>query len=135
MSRVEFSEEEAHKLLRSPGMRRFLDKLGFQIVGTAVPYSGVDTGRLINSMSHIVEVEGEDLVLRCGSGTADGVEGPVYAWWHWGGIAPPTGEKDDRRVLRGRRIPHATKPGPTRPFTNALRQLGITYTNHGAGDL
>lgn len=113
-------------LMTGVEMRRHLDRLGFTITAHAVPHTGVDTGRLVNSMGHVVEDAGDSLVLRCGSGGHDGVQPVWYALPHW------AKERPDPRAprtpeLRGRRIPHPTRPAPTRPWTRALRELGIDY--------
>lgn len=111
----------------SQQLRRLLDAASFTITAHAVPHVGVDTGRLINSMGHKVTSDGTSLVARLGSGVQDGVA-PVWYWtWHWAKQPPPGGAPSTKET-RGRRIPHPTRPAPTRPYSKALRELGITFT-------
>ena len=130
--KVTWHEEGERDLARSRDLRQALDRMAFRITAHAIPHSGVDTGRLINSMSHTVKLDGGVLTAFLGSGLGDGVE-PVWYWsWHWAKQAPPTpAPKTDE--IRGRRIPHPTKPAPTRPYTKALRELGIPFTVEPGG--
>ena len=42
------------QMLSSSDFRNHLEKIGFTVVGAAVPHSGVDTGALMQSMGHRV---------------------------------------------------------------------------------
>ena len=125
-AKVTWNDAGAHALLDSQAVYEWADLLGFQITAHAVPHSGVDTGRLTTSMSHRVDVTGDDLVITLGSGVADGVEGVEYALPHWANV------KDDRPHTKQaeirKRIPHPTRPAPTKPWSKALAELGIDYT-------
>jgi hypothetical protein len=129
---IEYDEGEAEReLLTGTQWRRFLDSLGFTIVGQAVPFSGVDTGALVQSMGHRVEPgKNGGLELVLGSGASTGTREIWYAAAHWAGQRnqlPP-----ERRVSRRRRA-HPTRPGPTKPWSRALNALGITYTVEPGG--
>lgn len=132
MSEVTYHDEGEHQLATSLGMKEVLDALAFTITAHAVPHSGVDTGRLIASMGHKTEKDGDSLVARLGSGVADGVEPVWYSSYHWADREPPGGPPTDRREIR-RHIPHPTKPAPTRPYAKAMQELGIVYTVNPGG--
>jgi hypothetical protein len=133
--RVTVKDEAVVELVSGREMRRLLNAFGFQLTGTAVPYSGVDTGRLVNSMGHRVELRGDRLVTVCGSGAADHAEAVWHGWYHWGAVPPPPGEGANiyGDQIREPRRDHPTKPGPTRPWSSALRELGWSYTVTGQG--
>lgn len=119
--------KDAEKVIFSgPSMRKQLDKLGFTIVGHAVPHVGVDTGALVNSLSHRVEEEGGVLQAVMGSGAGAGVEPIWYASAHMAGRTDPTVKPPQQRPRRGRRD-HPTKKAPTLPFKKAMDELGIDY--------
>jgi hypothetical protein len=132
MSQVEWSEEAERELLTSPELRRALDALAFTITAHAVPHSGVDTGRLINSMGHRIDREDGRLVAYLGSGAQDGVQPVYYAAPHWAGRPDPNGRRATRPEKR-KRIPHATRQAPTKPYTKAMQELGVEYTVEPGG--
>jgi hypothetical protein len=118
---VKVNEAELAKLLTGPDMRRHLDQVGFRVLARAVPKTGVDTGLLRNSMDAAVVKEGRTLELHLGSNVSRPAQGPVeYAEHHW---AP--GRPGGRR---------ASWPG-TRPWTRALKELGIRFTNNRGYDV
>jgi hypothetical protein len=123
---LRWNEDGERALFKSAELRQVLDAAAFTITAHAVPHSGVDTGRLINSMSHRIEWDGETLAAYLGSGQGDGVEPVWYSTYHWAGEAPPNGVPRTREIRR--RIPHPTKPAPTRPYTKSLAELGIEFT-------
>jgi hypothetical protein len=117
----------------SDDLRKVLDAAAFTITAHAVPHSGVDTGRLINSMGHEVEAVDGVLEAHLGSGLGDGVM-PVHYWaYHWAGVPAP----DQDRLPKpgpGESLPsrqNAPKASPTRPYSKALNELGVTYTVDG----
>lgn len=128
---VEYDKIAEKQLLTSPEFRRFLNRLGFTIVGHAVPHSGVDTGSLVQSMGHRVEdtADGPELVL--GSGAATGVQEIWYAAPHWAKKKPLIPRPANAKSRKKR--PHPTKPAPTRPWTKAMKALGISYTVEPGG--
>lgn len=128
--KVRINRTEMAQLLSSSEMRRELESRAFVITATAVPYSGVDTGRLITSMSHRVEPADGRLVAVLGSGAGDNVDSVSYASWHWADRPDPAA-RPERDEIRGRSVPHPTKPAPTRPYTHALEDLGVEYTVKG----
>ena len=119
------------QMLSSSDFRNHIEKIGFTVVGAAVPHSGVDTGALMQSMGHRVEsgVDGLELVL--GSGAATGVQEIWYAAPHLSKqkslISKPSNAKSRKRR------PHPTKPGPTLPWTKALGSLMIPFTIEPGG--
>jgi len=118
---VSVDEKELAKLLTGQSMRRNLDRIGFQILSRAVPKTGIDTGLLRNSMDSTVVRRGATLELHLGSNVSRAGQGPVeYAIDHW---AP--GRSGGRR---------SGWPG-TRPWTRALNELGIQYTNSRGHDV
>jgi hypothetical protein len=124
-ARTEWHADGLRALLTSGGMRQTLDGLCFTITAHAVPHSGVDTGRLINSMGHkIVELDGE-LVAKLGSGATDGVQPVAYWAQHWAGRDAPNQASLPATDESGPRRPHTTRPAPTKPYTKALSELGI----------
>jgi hypothetical protein len=129
---IEYDEGDAERaLLTGRQWRRFLDGLGYTIVGHAIPHSGVDTGMLVQSMGHRVEPgEGGHLELVLGSGAATGVREIWYAAAHWAD-KPPTLPPDG--AVKRKRRDHPTRPAPTRPWSKALRALGITYNVEPGG--
>ena len=112
-------------LFSSREFRNALNKIAFTITAHAVPHSGVDTGRLINSMGHRVEDVDGHLEAVLGSGAGDGVEPVWYASYHWAAQADPTARPDGRDIRK--HIPHVTKPSPTLPYSKAMDELGINY--------
>jgi hypothetical protein len=128
---IEYDQIAERQLLGSPEFRRFLDRLGFTIVGHAVPHSGVDTGALMQSMGHRIEdtPDGPELVL--GSGAATGVQEIWYAAPHWAKKKPLIPRPANARSRKKR--PHPTKPAPTRPWTKAMKALGVPYTVEPGG--
>jgi len=112
-------------MFASPQWRRFLDRLAFTITGHAVPYSGVDTGTLTQSMGHAIEADTDGyLEAVLGSGAATGTREVWYAPAHWADKKPLLTPR--RRAGRKRRE-HPTKPAPTKPYVNAMRKLGIDF--------
>jgi hypothetical protein len=128
---IEYDQIAERQLLGSPEFRRFLDRLGFTIVGHAVPHSGVDTGALMQSMGHRIEdtPDGPELVL--GSGAVTGVQEIWYAAPHWAKKKPLIPRPANARSRKKR--PHPTKPAPTRPWTKAMKALGVPYTVEPGG--
>lgn len=132
MSKVKtvFNDAALQEMKDTAEVRKLLNKIGFTITAHAVPHTGVDTGRLVASMSHGVASEGGTAVLYCGSNAHDPDLGPVdYADVHW------TGKKVEARrpsvrltALRGKRPKRPSKKTPTRPYTKALAELGINAT-------
>lgn len=131
-AKVEWDDDAVEEMLTSPEMRRELERLAFTITAHAVPHVGVDTGRLINSMGHRVEIEDGRAVAYLGSGAQDGVEPVYYAIPHWSGRPDPEGRRAGRPEKR-KRIPHPTRPAPTTPYKKAFQELGITYTVEPGG--
>jgi hypothetical protein len=129
--RIEYDKLAERDLLTSSEFRRFLDRLGFTIVGHAVPHSGVDTGALTQSMGHRVEMTDDGCELVLGSGAATGVEEIWYAAPHWA-KQKPTVPRPAHAKSRKRR-PHPTKPAPTKPWSKAMNALGISYTVEPGG--
>lgn len=129
--KIEYDVIAEREMMKSPAWRQFLDRLGFTIVGHAVPHSGVDTGALMQSMGHRIEdgENGSELVL--GSGAATGVQEIWYAAPHWA-KQKPTMPKPANAKSRKKR-PHPTKPAPTKPWTKAMRALGIPFTVQPGG--
>ena len=130
---VEYHDTGEHELATSAELRDYLNAMAFTITAHAVPHSGVDTGRLIGSMSHAIKTDSGSFVAVLGSGTGDGVDAVYYAAPHWAGRTDPSADKPATDEVRGRRIPHPTKPGPTKPYSKAMRELGITYTVEPGG--
>ncbi len=128
---IEYDELAEREMMRSAAWRQFLDRLGFTIVGHAVPHSGVDTGALVQSMGHRIEdgVNGSELVL--GSGAATGVQEVWYAAPHWAKQKPQVARPVNAKSRKRR--PHPTKPAPTKPWTKALRALGVPFTVEPGG--
>lgn len=124
--KVIYHKDAERALLTGPEMHRQLDRLGFTIVGHAIPHVGVDTGALVNSLGHRIEEEGGVLQAVLGSGAASGVQPIWYASAHMAGVADPTARAPQQRPSRKRRE-HPTKKAPTRPFKKALDELGIDY--------
>lgn len=122
---VKYHEDAEKALFSSRPWRQFLDRIGFAITGHAIPYSGVDTGALVGSMSHDVEVEDGRFIVTMGSGARDGVPEVWYAAPHWAKKQPTIPAPS--WTVRRKRVPHPTKPAPTRPWAKALRALGIDY--------
>lgn len=131
VTKVELHEDGVRELLNSPGLRRHLDRLCFLITGHAIPHSGVDTGALTGSMSHQIEQEDGVLVGRMGSGAADGVAEVWYAAPHWADRKPTIAAP----MQRGKRVkvPHPTTPAPSKPYSKAMRALGIRFTVEPGG--
>lgn len=128
---IEYDELAEREMMRSSAWRTFLDRLGFTIVGHAVPHSGVDTGALMQSMGHRIEdgKDGSELVL--GSGAATGVQEIWYAAPHWAKQRPLVPRPVNAKSRKRR--PHPTKPAPTKPWTKALRALGVPFTVEPGG--
>lgn len=128
---IEYDELAERELMRSAAWRQYLDRLGFTIVGHAVPHSGVDTGALMQSMGHRIEdgVNGSELVL--GSGSATGVQEIWYAAPHWAKRKPLVPRPANAKSRKRR--PHPTRPAPTKPWTKALRALGVPFTVEPGG--
>lgn len=122
-----YSEQEERRLFRSTAWRKTLDRIAFTITGHAVPYSGVDTGALTQSLSHRVE-PGSDGALEAvlGSGAATETAEVWYAAPHFAGRKPTIPKP--LQVLRRRKRAHPTKKAPTRPYASAMRALGIAFT-------
>lgn len=124
MARVEWHEDEAERILTSPGMRQRLDAVAFTITAHAVPHSGRDTGRLAASMSHRVEVRDGRLVAILGSNAETNAAPVEYAEANWeeGANGKPT---------RGGRVRkkdgHISKSTPRKPYQKALNELNIEY--------
>lgn len=119
------------QILHGAAWRQQLERLGFMIVGAAVPHSGVDTGALIQSMGHRVEDGGSGLELVLGSGAATGVQEIWYAAPHWAKQKPTTPKPGGAKSRKRR--PHPTKPAPTLPWTKALTSLRIPFTVEPGG--
>lgn len=116
-------------LMTSRQWRQTLDSAAFVITAHAVPYSGVDTGRLTQSMGHSVEQDlpAGHLVARLGSGLGDGAM-PVSYWsFHWADRPAPGQESMPVETAHLPHRPHPTKPAPTQPYSHAMRELGIQY--------
>jgi len=128
---VSYDNEAEKEMLRSASFRQFFDRLGFTIVGHAVPHSGVDTGALMQSMGHRIEITDDGCELVLGSGAATGVEEIWYAAAHWA-KQKPTKPRPANAKSRKRR-PHPTKPAPTKPWSKAMNALGIDYTVEPGG--
>lgn len=132
MARVKVvaTDEKAMKdLFHSRGWQQTLDRIGFAVVGHAIPHVGVDTGALVNSLGHAVE-DGEDdtaLVAVLGSGTRDGVDPIYYAAPHMAGRKDPDGAQAPANRRSRPKRPHPTKKAPTLPFSKAMDELGINY--------
>ena len=128
MSKVQviYHKDAERALLTGPELHAQLDRLGFTIVGHAVPHVGVDTGALVNSLSHRVEEKDGVLQAVLGSGAGAGVQPIWYASAHMAGKTDPTVQAPQQRPRRSR-IAHSTKKAPTRPFKKALDELGIDY--------
>lgn len=124
--KVIYHKDAEKALLTGPELHQQLDRLGFTIVGHAVPHVGVDTGALVNSLSHRVEEKDGVLQAVLGSGAAAGVQPIWYASAHMAGVKDPTVQTPQQRPRRSR-IGHPTKKAPTRPFKKALDELGIDY--------
>lgn len=133
MARVEFHDDELTRLATSREMRRTLDELAFIVTAHAVPHSGVDTGRLVNSMDHRVEVVDGHAEAVLGSNASTGGDPVEYAAPHWADRADPAMAGRKSPELRGRAIPHPTKPAPTLPYSKALTELGIAFTVEPGG--
>jgi hypothetical protein len=129
--KIEYDVIAEREMMKSPAWRQFLDRLGFTIVGHAVPHSGVDTGALMQSMGHRIEdgENGSELVL--GSGAATGVQEIWYAAPHWAKQKPTMPRPANAKSRKKR--PHPTKPAPTKPWTKAMRALGIPFTVQPGG--
>jgi hypothetical protein len=129
MSKVEivYHKDAERALLTGPELYAQLDRLGFTIVGHAVPHVGVDTGALVNSLSHRVEEKDGVLQAVLGSGAGAGVQPIWYASEHMAGVKDPraTVPKTKRPSRKAPGSP--TKKAPTRPFKKALDELGIDY--------
>jgi hypothetical protein len=114
---VKIDDKELAKLLTGQPMRRNLERTGMQVLARAVPKTGIDTGLLRNSMDAQVVRKGNTLELHLGSNVSRPGQGQVeYAIAHW---AP-----SKKRRWAG-----------TRPWTRALKELGITYTNSRGYDV
>lgn len=127
MAKIEWNKAAEAELLRSEGVRRKLDAVAFTITAHAIPLSGRDTGRLVNSMDHSITLDGGTLVAHLGSNASTGTNAVGYASMNWAG----KGEwvtNDERRLRRRRRGPNpGRKPVPTRPYAKAMRALGIRF--------
>lgn len=123
---VTFHADGLRALATGSAMRQYLDAVAFTITAHAIPHSGVDTGRLVNSMSHGLHTEGDTLVVRLGSGEGDGVQPVWYAPVNWAGdrAAPKPATAE---IPRKRPRNHQPRPTPTKPYVRALRELGITF--------
>jgi hypothetical protein len=124
--RVTYHKDAEKAIVSGHEMRQHLDRLGFTIVGNAVPHVGVDTGALVNSLGHRIDQTGNGLELVMGSGAADGVQSIYYAAPHMAGVTDPSARAPRNAPSRPKR-PHPTKKAPTRPFKKALDQMGIKY--------
>lgn len=129
----EINQDALEALFTSSGMRKVLDGIAFTITAHAIPHTGVDTGRLLNSMSHRVEKSGDHLEAVLGSGAGDGVEPVWYASYHWAAQEDP-GVRPSGPEIR-KHIPHPTKPAPTRPYSKAMDEIGIDYDVEPGGFL
>lgn len=126
---VTWNDSEANKLFSSREMRQVLDGVAFTISAHAVPHSGVDTGRLTQSMGHSVEQadDGAHLVARLGSGLGDGSQ-PISYWsYHWANRPAPDQAQLAEDKLHLPHRSHPTKPAPTTPYASAMRELGIDF--------
>lgn len=133
MSRVEWHAEGEHDLARSAGLKAVLDAIAFTITAHAVPHSGVDTGRLVNSMDHGIDTEDGTLVAYLGSNAGQPGAQPVeYADYHWADKEAPDHVRRIGKRLR-KSIPHPTRKAPTRPYKKAMDELGIVYTVEPGG--
>lgn len=123
--RVTYHQAVEADLFTSSTWRNYLTKVGFTIVSHAVTETGVDTGALRGSMGFRIERGDEASELYLGSGAEPGVDEIWYAAPHWAKQPPMTPPP----ALRARRKsrPHPTKPAPTKPWTKALKKLGIAY--------
>lgn len=133
MSSVEWHEDGARELARSAGMKAVLDRIAFTITAHAIPHSGVDTGRLVNSMDHGTDVEDGTMVAYLGSNAGQPFTQPVeYADYHWAKKKAPDHVRRIANRLR-KSIPHPTKKAPTLPYKRAMDELGISYTVEPGG--
>jgi hypothetical protein len=128
---ITYDEIAEREMMKSSAWRQFLDRLGFTIVGHAVPHSGVDTGALMQSMGHRVEDNGGGAELVLGSGAATGVQEIWYAAPHWAKQKPTMPRPLNAKSRKKR--PHPTKPAPTKPWTKAMRALGVPFTVEPGG--
>lgn len=134
MAKVTWHEDGERALATSKGMRQKLDAISFTITAHAIPHSGVDTGRLINSLNHRVEEDSGELVAVLGSNAADpGTEAVEYASFHFANRRDPGAPALTKKRLTRRRIPHPTKKAPTLPYSKAMRELGINYNVEPGG--
>lgn len=127
--RISWNVKEEERLSKGPQLRQALDRIGFTITGHAVPHCGVDTGRLVNSMTHGIEEDGNELALFLGSNAHDPSLQPVsYASTHWAGKPDPDNTPSTTKEIRGRKRNKKPRKTPTTPYTKALKELGITAT-------
>jgi hypothetical protein len=128
MSRVQvtYYKDAERVLLTGPELHAQLDRLGFTIVGHAIPHVGVDTGALVNSLGHRIEENDGVLQAVLGSGAGAGVQPIWYASQHMAGVTDPNVQPPADTRPRPKRD-HPTKKPPTRPFKKALDELGIDY--------
>lgn len=126
--KVTYFKDAEKVLASSQEMRQHLDKLGFRVVGHAVPHVGVDTGALSASLGHRVEINDEGVAQAVmGSGAGAGVQPIYYASQHMAGKPDPTVSRPTQMKSRKKRD-HPTKKAPTKPFKKAMDELGIKYT-------
>jgi len=114
------------ELLTGPAIRAVLDRAAFTIVGHAIPHVGVDTGALINSLGHRIDVNNGVAEAILGSGAAAGVQPIFYAAAHLAGRSDPNAPRPTDMRPRPRRD-HPTKQAPTKPFVKAMDELGVDY--------
>jgi hypothetical protein len=134
VSRVEWNKDGADDLKNGAELRRVLDRAAFAITAQAIPFTGVDTGMLKNSMGHEVVRDGADgLVARLGSNMGPGLT-PIYYWsYHWAGRAAPDQDRLAKPVGRLKSRQTAPKTAPTKPYSKAMRTLGIRWTETPGG--
>ena len=134
MAKVTWNTDGEKALATSKGMEQKLNAIAFTITAHAVPHSGVDTGRLINSMNHRVEEDAGELRAVLGSNAADAsTEAVEYASFHFANRKDPGAPAIKPKRITRRRIPHPTKKAPTLPYSKAMKELGINYTVEAGG--
>lgn len=128
MAEIHIDDKAVAEMLASAQAVKFLDMLGHIITAHAVPHSGVDTGRLIASMGHRVNVGDDGVpVLTVGSNASENIHSVYYALPHWGGV---TDEHHAAKAAQAaepsrKRVPHSTTEAPATPYTKAFAEIGI----------
>ena len=130
MDTVELNENGLVEVFNSRQMGLFLEELGYTITAVAIPFSGVDTGRLVGSMGFQVTKDNESGIseLVVGSGVQDGVEPVFYALMNWGGVMDDSpAAKAAALAERGASHPKNPEPKetPTTPYSKSFQILGL----------